>query len=61
MFCLLYSCILNTQVYILSTIDMIFLTKTRLSEKHFDQEILPQDENVFRVDRKCRTGMTEYS
>ena len=35
---------------------MVFLTETWLSEKHFDREILPQDYNVFRVDRKCRTG-----
>ena len=38
------------------SIDMICLTETWLSEKHFDVEILPEDYNVFRVDRKCTTG-----
>ena len=38
------------------SLDMVFLTETWLSEKHFDREILPQDFDVFRVDRKCRTG-----
>ena len=38
------------------SIDIVFLTETWLSDKHFDAEILPQDYDVFRVDRKCRTG-----
>ena len=37
-------------------LDMICLTETWLSEKHFNVEILPRDYNVFRVDRKCKTG-----
>ncbi|CAB3991882.1 Hypothetical predicted protein, partial [Paramuricea clavata] len=37
-------------------IDIVFLTETWLSDKHFDAEILRQDYNVFRVDRKCKTG-----
>jgi exonuclease III len=36
--------------------DIVFLTETWLSNKHFDAEILRQDYNVFRVDRKCKTG-----
>ncbi len=35
---------------------MICLTETWRSEKHFNVEILPRDYNVFRVDRKCKTG-----
>ena len=38
------------------SIDIVFLTETWLSDKHFDAEILSQDYDVFRVDRKCRTG-----
>ena len=42
------------------SIDIVFLTETWLSDKHFDAEILPQDYDVFRVDRKCRTGGGVY-
>ncbi len=35
---------------------MVCLTETWLSEKHFDVEILPEDYNIFRVHRKCKTG-----
>ena len=38
------------------SIDMVCLTETWLSEKHFNVEILPEDYNVFRVDRICKTG-----
>jgi exonuclease III len=37
-------------------IDIVFLTETWLSNKLFDAEILRQDYNIFRVDRKCETG-----
>ncbi|CAB4036157.1 Hypothetical predicted protein [Paramuricea clavata] len=35
---------------------MIFLTETWLSDKHLDKEILPHNYDVFRVDRKHKTG-----
>ena len=37
-------------------LDMIFLTETQLSDKHLDKEILPHNYDVFRVDRKHKTG-----
>ena len=32
-----------------------FLTETWLSDKHFDEEVLPQDNTAFLINRKCET------
>jgi hypothetical protein len=38
------------------SIDIILLTETWLTDKHFNKEILSADYNIFRADRKLKIG-----